>query len=255
MAGRLISEYFDAGPAASRPATPDIAAGTVSQYFATDTGVLSLYLAGSGWVDVNAGVATPAVIQSKIITTSDAAAGITLDAAPAENRMLVSMVMAGTSSSPLGVNTGAGWRGLISDTTAPDFTCAYRFTNSSSEPALQDPWSSTDTAVIAMWEIANAAAFYTPFNADLDGSFTSGNITPLSDVLRLIQPGLLVGFTARRSTSLPSSITGATPGATVSATGLAGQIFETDITALSTPSIGITYSGAEATRRGYVIVR
>lgn len=47
MASTLITSYLGQGLAAARPATPLIATGTIGWYFATDTGVMSVYANGA----------------------------------------------------------------------------------------------------------------------------------------------------------------------------------------------------------------
>src|SRR5574340_255371 len=53
MAGGLITDYLQQGVAASRPAAPAAATGTLSFYFATDTETLSFYdWNDAAWQDV-----------------------------------------------------------------------------------------------------------------------------------------------------------------------------------------------------------
>ena len=52
--GRL-SIYLGSGTAASRPAAPNIPTGYAAYYYATDTSVLSVYISGTGWSNVNTG--------------------------------------------------------------------------------------------------------------------------------------------------------------------------------------------------------
>lgn len=52
MASSLIATYVSGGLAASKPAAPVIAAGTIALYFATDTGKLFAYAAGT-WHQLN----------------------------------------------------------------------------------------------------------------------------------------------------------------------------------------------------------
>lgn len=47
MASTLITSYLGQGLAAARPATPPLATGAIGYYFATDTGVLSVYANGA----------------------------------------------------------------------------------------------------------------------------------------------------------------------------------------------------------------
>lgn len=54
MSGSLVTNYLAQGAAASRPATPTAATGTLSLYFATDTETLSLYDWNDGaWQDLS----------------------------------------------------------------------------------------------------------------------------------------------------------------------------------------------------------
>jgi len=56
MAGSLVGNYLAQGTAASRPAAPTAATGTLSFYFATDTEVLSFYdWNDTAWQDVTLG--------------------------------------------------------------------------------------------------------------------------------------------------------------------------------------------------------
>lgn len=52
MASGLILDYLGSGAIADRPATPDLYAGSLGLWFATDTEVLSLW-DGSTWTDVS----------------------------------------------------------------------------------------------------------------------------------------------------------------------------------------------------------
>jgi hypothetical protein len=66
----ILTDYLGQGLAASRPASPPVAATALAYFYATDTGVLSLWdTATSAWVTVTSGTALTAVGTGLTITT------------------------------------------------------------------------------------------------------------------------------------------------------------------------------------------
>lgn len=101
MASGLITEYIGEGLAAARPATPDIGAGAIAWYYATDTNQLSLYADGA-WANYSAG--NPVLPLG--IACSDETTAITTGTAKATFRMpfafTLSEVRASVTTAPTG---------------------------------------------------------------------------------------------------------------------------------------------------------
>lgn len=254
MAARLISDYIASGLAASRPATPDVVAGTASYWYSTDTGELSIFVSGSWYTATTGSSGGPEIVQQGIAYKADMTTGITLGAAPTQGNILVAMVIAGSHTTPPGA--GAGWSLIFSDTSVPDCMLAWRVVTGAAESATQTPTNDTDYGTISVWEISGAMNVGpTPIIDYSSISATSYPIEPATEYGIITGPCLLLGIVSRRDTSLPSGIAGATAGPTVTdAAGVATAMFSLEIAEDDTPTITATYGTSVATRRLFTLV-
>lgn len=252
MAAREIGEYIGAGLAAARPAAPSLASGTAAYYYATDTGVFSVYSGGS-WFDLSGAVA-PTIVQEKAVSVALLTDGITLDRAPTQYNMLVAIII---SNAPAPDNPTQGWNALFRDTSTPDVALLYKVVTSASEPAFQDPVASdTLTGCIGVWEVSNVAGTqYGPIgdNTDITAALA---FTPATFYGALIQSGIILGGFGRLTPDNPTGITGATAGpTTTNGVDRSLAMFSLSVNRLDTPTITGTYAASELTRAGWSIFR
>ena len=140
----LITQYLGEGTAASRPATPSVAAGCIAFYYATDTGALTVWN-GSTWVAAgggyNAGTA-PTVVQSQAGNSGGATgggAGLTLGSAPINGNLLIAMTVNTPATTP-----GSGWTLLASNTSGTDDGYIYYKVAGAGESTTQAPLDATE---------------------------------------------------------------------------------------------------------------
>jgi hypothetical protein len=150
MSSNLISEYLGRGLVGDRPNPPDVPAGVLATYFATDTGVFSVWT-GSAWQNIiPSGALT--IVQHKVVAQSNLATGITLDAAPAAGNLLFALVMRNALTVPA---AGTGWT-IFDSNSATSSAHAFAWKAAVvGEPALQTPTStSAANGAIAIWEVS-----------------------------------------------------------------------------------------------------
>lgn len=149
MASTLITAYLGEGLAAARPATPSITAGSIALYYATDTGVTSLF-DGTSWHTVGGGYSkgtVPTVVQTAF--SPNHSSGATFGAAPTNGNLLVAMCWNPT------VNTaGTGWTKVFENSTGTDFGSIYTKTAGAGESTTQSPLNSAPAAGgMVIWEV------------------------------------------------------------------------------------------------------
>lgn len=156
----LVKNYLGQGTAAARPATPTIDPLAIGFYYATDTGVQSVYANGAWRSAGGADPGTPpVVVQSKIAFVS-AAKTITFDTAPTNGNLMVAMFF-----NPSDGTVGAGWTSQGSNSSGTDYGVVASKVAGAAEPAAQVPIASNVTGIICIWEISGAAASSIFFSA------------------------------------------------------------------------------------------
>lgn len=251
MAAREIGEYIGAGLAAARPAAPSLASGTAAYYYATDTGVFSVYSGGS-WFDLSGAVA-PTIVQETAAAVTLVSDGITLGASPTQYNLLVCMVI---SNAPPIANAANGWFLEFGDTSVPDAGILFKIVTSAAEPAFQDPCTNANSGIIGIWEVANVAGLQFGPIPDTVAVTASSVIQPATDLGAILQSGLILGAFGRNTADNPTGITGATAGPSASnGVDRAMAMFSQPVNRLDTPTITGTYAGSTSTRSVYTIVR
>lgn len=151
MTSTLITAYLGQGLAAARPATPAVAPGTIAYWYATDTGVLSIYANGA-WSNVGIGAAgaPPTIVQSKMAVANSAS--ITLNSAPINGNLLVAMTFNPTTGT-----VGTGWTSQAGNSTGTDFGLVATKVAGAGESATQSPINVAGNGLIMMWELSGQA--------------------------------------------------------------------------------------------------
>lgn len=152
-----LATYLGADIHANRPATPNIAAGTVGLWWSTDTKVLSAYdLTNAAWNDVggsgggySAGT-PPTIVQTAI--AEGAINQLTMTSAPTNGNLLVAICINGAS-----VSAGSGWTLLVSNSSG-DVGGILTKTAGAGESTTQAPLASLQTGVIMIWELHGQSA-------------------------------------------------------------------------------------------------
>lgn len=145
---KLITDYLSQGLASARPVTPANATGTISYYWATDTGALSVYANGI-WntIVAAAGAATPSIVQ---VGHTQAGSAITMGVAPTNGNTLIAM-----SFNPSSLTLASGWTSITNNSTGTDFGSVSIKTAGAGESTAQNPLStSPGTGTTIIWEIA-----------------------------------------------------------------------------------------------------
>jgi len=152
MASVLISEYMGRGPVSNRPASPNVPSGVAAMWFATDSGILSVW-DGSSWNDI-VPAGSLSVVQSAVVAQTNLSTGITLPATPQAGNLLLSLVMRNATIAPA---ASAGWSSATTASgTFTSYNAAFKVAGIG-EPATQTPTStSAANGAIVMWEIAGA---------------------------------------------------------------------------------------------------
>lgn len=151
----LITAYLGFGTAASRPSTPSTDTNAAPFWYSTDTGALSQYIPGTGWVSVGGGYnagTTPAIVQSASDNTG--AQGVTLGVAPTNGNQLISM-----SFNPSVSTAGSGWTNYQQNGSGTDYGTIATKTAGASESATQNPLSSAPgTGCMCVWELSGVSS-------------------------------------------------------------------------------------------------
>lgn len=231
-----ITDYQTWGLAAARPATPAGDSAATSFYYATDTGVLSVYASGA-WHAVTAASSDPAVVQQKAVVNTNT---MTLGSGPVQNNLLLAI----TSDLGSSETAGSGWTRINFTAGAQDGSGFFWKVAGVSESTTQTPLTGLSTGSLTIFEISNAtpAALWIN-NVDLSGTAIAASLTAA-------KAKLIVGVATNRSTTGPTSITGATLlGSTVSGGSRAAQPFK-----VASPAIGSnTVTANYATSQGATI--
>lgn len=190
-----ITDYQTWGLAAARPATPAGDSAATSFYYATDTGALSVYASGA-WHTVSGG---PAFVQAKAAVNTNS---VVMAAAPTQFNLLVAI----TSDLGSSETAGSGWTKINFTAGAQDGSGFFWKVAGASESTTQTPLTALSTGSVTVFEFSNAtpAALWIN-NVDLSGTAIAASIT----IARKVAP-LVVGVATNRSTTGPTSITGAT---------------------------------------------
>ncbi len=150
----LITQYLGEGTAASRPATPSVAAGCIAFYYATDTSTLSVWN-GSSWVAAGGGYnagTPPTVVQSGHDVAGNKQ--ITLGSAPINGNLLIAMTVNTPATTP-----GSGWTLLASNTSGTDDGYIYYKVAGAGESTTQAPLAANEApGCMVIWEINGQAA-------------------------------------------------------------------------------------------------
>lgn len=237
MTNSHIVDYVTWGLASARPSTPAGDSTAASFYYATDTGVLSVYASGS-WHNVTAASTDPAVVQQKAVVNSNS---VTLGSTPVQNNLLLAI----TDDPGVSETANTGWTKISFVSAAQDGVGFFWKTAGASESTTQQPITGTlSTGSTTVFEISNAtpAALFAN-NVDLSGTAIAASITAA-------KAKLIVGAATNRTSTGPTSITGATNlGSTVSGGSRAVQPFK-----ITSPAIGSnTVTANYATSQGATI--
>lgn len=203
---RLLTDFCGIGPLASRPATPNVASGELSEWYDTTNNQLTLWN-GSAWIIYSPKTinAAPTLVQAAAVNAGASIQGATFGAAPTNGSLLLAFVVG------LVPTAGAGWTiEARSDNGGSTFTFMFYKIAGASESATQNPINAAGNAAIAIFEISSNSSPGNYYFTDIAGG-TTGTVTPPAFKAN----GLYVGGAfSDGSANLPTSITGATGGAT-----------------------------------------
>lgn len=175
MTNTVIKSYLGFGLAANRPSSPSVDANSIAFYFATDTGVLTVWN-GSSWGSVGGGYnpgTTPTIVQSGSENTG--AQGITLANPPANGNLLIAMNFNSSVSTP-----GSGWTSVLQNSSGTDYGTIYKKTAGGSESATQNPLSSAPgTGCTVMWELSGVSSILAASSEAEQSSATFATSVPL----------------------------------------------------------------------------
>jgi hypothetical protein len=185
MSSNLISEYLGRGLLSARPVTPDVPAGVAATYFATDTGIFSVWT-GSGWQNI-APAGSLSVVQHSVVAQNNLSTGITLASAPQTGNLLIALCMRNALGSPA-ANTG--WFAYETGSTSGTAHAFMWKVASVGEPALQTPTTtSTANGAIAMWEVTGLRSFV----VQSSNASSTGTGVNNSQTLVRVRTGFILG--------------------------------------------------------------
>ena len=159
-------------------------------FYARRDGAWEAFTPGSG------GGPNVSFVQSKGIALANISSGITLDAAPTENNILVAIMFNATLTTP--PNTAGGWVSLDSNTAVPDANIAYRVAGPG-ESTLQIPTTTADGGVILIMEFQAEVALAPAGSGVSTNTSVSFSMTATAYNLLPIAQGIMVGFSGRRT--------------------------------------------------------
>ncbi|HVP57596.1 MAG TPA: hypothetical protein VMU02_05825 [bacterium] len=170
-----------------------------------------------GWQQVSTGGgggSTPTVVQSAINAGSSIST-VTMGSAPTHGNLLICFQLKGN------VSAGSGWHeGWTADSGGANFSRVLWKIAGAGESTTQTPLSTTTACVLAVFEVSGGIAGCVPDYGDATGTSKALGATCVSPT------GIIIGAVAQENgTQLPSSISGATGGATATGSAEAGQLF------------------------------
>lgn len=245
VASTQISDYVAAGTLASKPATPNVASGVSSLYYATDTGDTYMW-DGSAWHKINSAAPTEAVVQNAV-NSGSSISGVTLGVAPTNGNLLVALQFGAASSA------GTGWTTEWSDSGGTTFTRVFLKIAGASESTTQSPPSAAFNGSLIIFEISGSSSGMASNTGGWtqDQSSTTHTVTPNAYKTTNI---ILGGNYSESTTDIPASYSsGITLGAS-STTGHGVQAWYKTSPSVGSNSIVATYTPSINGRMACVVV-